>query len=88
MTGNEDGPSVRGRSLNLRVVVRNGRLVLDVPAILPEGTVLDLVVDDERDDLDDAERPALDETLAASEEDVRAGRVRPAAELIDELRRR
>jgi hypothetical protein len=34
--------------------------------LLPEGTTLNLVVDDEGDDLDDAERAALDAHLAAA----------------------
>ena len=45
--------------LAIRARVRSGRLVLDEPTDLPEGTVLDLVVDDEGDDMDDAERAAL-----------------------------
>lgn len=35
----------------LRARVENGRLVLDEPTTLPEGTVIDLVADDEGDDL-------------------------------------
>ena len=42
----------------LRARVENGRLVLDEPTTLPEGTVVDLVVDDGGDDLTD-ERRAL-----------------------------
>jgi hypothetical protein len=40
------------------------------------------------DDLDDAEREQLHQALERSEEDVRAGRIRPAAELLEELRTR
>jgi len=40
------------------------------------------------DDLDDAERDQLHQALARSEEDARAGRTRPAAELLEELRKR
>ncbi len=43
----------------LRARVQNGRLVVDEPTALPEGTVLDLVVDDEGDDLDAAEGSRL-----------------------------
>lgn len=43
----------------LRARVANGRIVLDEPTALPEGTVLDLVVDDEGDDLTDEDRRAL-----------------------------
>ena len=34
----------------LRARVEKGRLVLDEPTTLPDGTVIDLVVDDEGDD--------------------------------------
>ena len=40
----------------LRAHVEKGRLVLDEPTTLPEGTVVDLVADDEGDDLTDDER--------------------------------
>lgn len=40
------------------------------------------------DDLDDVEREQLHQALERSEEDFRAGRVRPAAELLEELRNR
>lgn len=39
----------------LRARVEKGRLVLDEPTTLPEGTLVDLVVDDEGDDLTDDE---------------------------------
>jgi hypothetical protein len=72
----------------LRAQVRNGHLVLDEPTSLPEGTVLDLVVDDEGDNLDDEERAALHSDLAAAWESVRQGRVRPATDILNELRSR
>lgn len=68
--------------------VEKGRLVLDEPTELPEGTVVSLVADDEGDDLTDDERRALHEALSASWQSVEAGRSRPASEIIDELRRR
>jgi len=76
------------RFMVLRAQVRNGHLVLDEPTSLPEGTVLDLVVDDEGDTLDDDERAVLHAGLAAAWESVRQGRVRPAGGIIDELRSR
>ena len=72
----------------LRARVENGRLVLDEPTTLPEGTVLDLIVDDEGDDLTDDERSALHEMLSASWESAKAGRLRPASAIVDELRQR
>ena len=47
----------------LRARVEKGRLVLDEPTTLPEGTVVDLVADDEGDDLTNEERRALNEAL-------------------------
>ena len=72
----------------LRARVENGRLHLDEPTGLPEGTELELVVDDDRDDLTDQERQALHEALLTSSSSAEAGRSRPSSELIDELRRR
>jgi hypothetical protein len=62
--------------------------VLDEPTTLPEGTVIDLVVDDEGDDLTDEERRALHDALSASWKSADAGQLRPAAAILDELRRR
>jgi len=72
----------------LRARVENGRLQLDEPTELPDGTELDLVVDDAGDDLTEQERQALHETLSKSWTSARAGELRPASEIIDELRRR
>ncbi|HEX6315763.1 MAG TPA: hypothetical protein VFZ73_12925 [Gemmatimonadaceae bacterium] len=71
-----------------RVRVEKGRLVLDEPTTLPEGTVVDLVANDEGDDLTDDERRALHEALSSSWRSADAGRLRPAAEILDELRHR
>ena len=65
-----------------------GRLRLDHPTELPEGTELDLVIDDEGDDLTEEERQALHETLSKSWTSAQAGKLRPAAEIIEELRRK
>lgn len=70
----------------LRARVHSGRLLVDEPTDLPEGTVLDLVVDDEGDDMDDAERAALDASIARGLEAARTGRVRPAADVLADLR--
>ena len=72
----------------LRARVEKGRLVLDEPTTLPEGVIVDLVADDQGDDLTDEERRVLHETLAASWKSAEAGRLRPASEILDELRRR
>ena len=50
----------------LQARVEKGRLVLDEPTTLPEGTVVDLVADDEGDDLTNDERRALHDALSSS----------------------
>jgi hypothetical protein len=70
----------------LRAHVRNGRLVLDEPTDLPDGTEVELAPID-ADDLDDEDRAALHAALEASEEEFKAGKGIPAAEVIAELRR-
>lgn len=72
----------------LRARVKKGRLVLDEPTTLPEGTVIDLVIDDDGDDLTDDERRALHDALSASSRSAEAGHLRPASRILDELRRR
>jgi hypothetical protein len=73
---------------SLRAKVRNGRLLLDEPTSLPEGTVLELVIDDEGDELDAEERRVLDAAIAKAWASVKAGKVRPAEAIVDELRAR
>jgi hypothetical protein len=71
----------------LRARVQNGRIHLDEPTTLPDGTVINLVADDEGDDLTDEERRALHETLSVSWKSAEEGRLRPATAILDELRR-
>jgi hypothetical protein len=54
----------------------------------PEGTELDLVIADEGDDLTEHEQQALHQTLSTSWTSAQAGKLRPAAAIIDELRRK
>ena len=68
--------------------MEKGRLVLDEPTTLPEGTVVDLVADDEGDDLTEEERRALNEALAAAWTSAQAGRLQPAAAILRKLRKR
>jgi hypothetical protein len=83
--------SVRGsmeRMGPIRARVKNGRLILDEPTELPEGTVLDLVVDDEGDDLDENERRALRAAIERSVQELDAGKGRPAEDVLRDLRKR
>ncbi len=70
---------------SLRARVQSGRLVLDEPTELPDGTVLDLVVDDEGDELDDGERVVLNKAISQAWKSVTAGHARPASEVLDRL---
>lgn len=72
----------------LKAQVRHGRLVMDVPTKLPEGTVLELTAADPGDDLDEGERAALHRSLRRSWKQAKVGKTRPASELLRKLRRR
>jgi len=74
------------RAMTLKAHVRNGRLVLDEPTELPEGTEVDLLPLDPGDWLDPADRAALHDALLASQADVEAGRLVDADEILRELR--
>ncbi len=60
-------------TLTLKAKVRGGRLVLDEPIDLPEGSEVELVPVKAGDDLDDAERARLDAAIERGVEQVRAG---------------
>ncbi|HVC21555.1 MAG TPA: hypothetical protein VNE16_15905 [Vicinamibacterales bacterium] len=70
----------------MRARVRKGRLLLDEPTSLPEGTEVDLVLDDGGDELDAEERAALNEILEQAWQSILSGRGKAAAELLKELR--
>lgn len=72
----------------IRARVQNGRLLVDVPTGLPEGTVLDLVVDDEGDELGDTDRAALDAAISRAWASASEGSVRSADEVLKALRAR
>jgi len=72
----------------VRARVQNGRLIVDEPTTLPEGTVLDLVCDDEGDDLDEAERRERDAAILAAWEQAQSGSGKPARAVLDDLQNR
>ena len=72
----------------IRARVRNGRLIVDEPTSLPEGAELDLVLDDAGDDLDEAERAALDASITRAWASVQAGEGRSAADALADLAKR
>ncbi len=84
---------MRGSMQALKAHVRGGRLVLDEPTELPNGTEVELVPLDEvlaggGDYLDDEERERLHRSIERGLEDVRAGRTVDAREVIADLRAR
>ena len=69
----------------LRARVTAGRLILDLPTSLPEGTEIDLVVADGGDELDDAERALLHESIRRSLAQSAAGETVSAEEVLRSL---
>jgi hypothetical protein len=73
----------------LKAHVLNGRIVVDEPVDLPDGTELDVFLyDTEGDDLDDDERAALHAALDEGIADADAGRVVEASVVLAELKAR
>jgi hypothetical protein len=74
--------------MTLKGRVKAGRLVVDEPTDLPEGTEIELLPLDPGDWLDAADRAALHDALRASGEDVKSGRLVDAGAILRELRSR
>ncbi len=72
--------------MTITVRVHAGRLVLDEPTTLPEGTQVALLPLDPGDGLNDADRAALHAALEASDADVAAGCLVEAADVLRSLR--
>lgn len=70
----------------LKAVVRGGRLVVDEPVDYPEGTELELEVLEAEDELDEQELAELKTAVEESRAEQKAGKIRPAEDLIAELR--
>ncbi len=67
-------------------IVRNGKLFVDEPTNLPEGSVVELQVVEEA--LDDEQRAALDRSLERGVDEALRGEGRPAADVLREMRAR
>ena len=65
--------------------VRDRRLVIDEPTDLPEGTLVRLHIVDDDDNLDDAERRALDDALEVAAASVERGEAIPAEDVMRRL---
>jgi len=72
--------------MTLKARVHEGRLLVDEPTQLPEGTVVHLLPLDPGDWLEPADRSVLHRALLASQEDLEAGRLIDAEEVLSELR--
>jgi hypothetical protein len=77
-----DGAYTHDMVLHARV--KNGRFVIDEPADLPEGSVVELVPIDEM--MDDEERAALDASIAAGIAQAELGKTVDADEMLRRLR--
>jgi hypothetical protein len=70
----------------LQAEVRDGRLILDEPIDLPEGTKVELIPVDGGDDLDEAERERLHAALRRSAEQFASGEGIAAEDALRRLR--
>lgn len=73
--------------MTLKARVKGGRLVVDEPTDLPEGTEVELLPLDPGDWLDETDRARLHDALRESQGDVEAGRLVSAEDVLRELRR-
>lgn len=83
-----DGRGATVINMTLKARVKAGRLVVDEPTNLPEGTEIELLPLDPGDWLDEDDRAALHQALKDSCEDVKAGRLVDADVVLRELRSR
>ena len=71
--------------MTIKARVQAGRLVVNEPTSLPEGTEVELLPLDPGDWPDDDDRAALHAALAQSEADVKAGRLIDAGDVLKRL---
>jgi hypothetical protein len=71
--------------LTLKARVRSGRLIMDEPVDLPEGTEVELVLADDGDSLREEDRARLHAALERSAEQFRAGQGIPADEALRQI---
>jgi hypothetical protein len=73
-------------STALRARVHNGRILVDEPTDLPDGTELDLIAAEE-DSLDAEDQARLHAAIEAAYEELREGQGIPGDKVITALRR-
>jgi hypothetical protein len=81
------GARIATMAMTIRARVRNGRLIVDQPTDLPDGTELELALVESRDELDEEDRARLQASLEAADEELRAGKGLPGEQIIAALRR-
>jgi hypothetical protein len=72
---------------SLRARVTKGRIVLDEPTELPDGTVVELVPGIEVDPLDEEDRERLHAAIRRGLEQGRSGSARPVEDALADLRK-
>lgn len=72
--------------MNFRGQVHGGRLIVDEPIDLPDGSEVALSVVEEGDDLDDEDRARLHAAIRAGQAELDRGEGIPAADVIARLR--
>ena len=72
--------------MTIKARVKAGRLVVDEPTDLPDGTEVELLALDPGDWLDEADRASIHKALRDSDADVAAGRLVDAQEILRDLR--
>lgn len=75
-------------TLTLKGRVKAGRLVIDEPVDLPDGSEVELAVVDPGDDLDDSERERLHAALVEAQGEIERGEGLPAERVVERLQRR
>ena len=77
-----------GSMANIRVRVENGKIIGDAPPGFEEGAEIELALADPGDDLSHGELARLNQALEAAWKSVRDGHVRPAGDVLADLRSR
>jgi len=73
-------------TLNFRGQVHGGRLIVDEPIDLPDGTEVALSVVEDGDELDEEDRARLHTAIRAGQAELDRGEGIPAADFIAKLR--
>ena len=71
---------------NIKVRVENGRIIGDAPPGFEDGAELELSIADPGDDMTDEELARLNQALEEAWRSVQEGRVRPAEDVLADLR--